>query len=90
MFAGSAGSSVEGRFSLKCVGRAKAEVVGENRTVRVRRGSFSDHFADGNAIHIYRIKAGSKCGSRKAKVRHLDLPDRADSLRAASGVLPHW
>ena len=41
MFAGSAGSSVEGRFSLPCVGDAKAAVVGENRTIPVRKGSFT-------------------------------------------------
>jgi hypothetical protein len=62
VFAGSAGSSVQGRFSLPCVGRATAAVVGENRTIPVHGGSFSDHFADGNAIHIYRIDGGSKCG----------------------------
>ncbi len=62
VFAGSAGSAVKGRFSLPCVSNAKAEVVGENRTIPIRRGSFSDHFADGNAIHIYRIDAGSRCG----------------------------
>jgi hypothetical protein len=61
LFAGSAGSSVEGRFSLPCVGNADAAVVGENRTVPVRNGSFSDRFADGNAIHIYRIDA--RCGT---------------------------
>ncbi len=64
VFAGSAGSSVKGRFSLPCVGDAKAAVLGENRTIPVRRGSFSDHFADGNAIHIYRINGGSTCGFR--------------------------
>jgi hypothetical protein len=62
VFTGSAGSSVTGRFSLPCVGRAKAVVVGENRAIRIRRGTFSDGFADGNAIHIYRIKGGSTCG----------------------------
>ena len=62
VFGGSAGSSVNGRFSLPCVGDAKAAVLGENRTIPVRGGSFSDHFADGNAIHIYRINGGSTCG----------------------------
>jgi hypothetical protein len=66
VFAGSAGSSAKGRFSLPCVGRATAAVVGENRTVRVRRGSFTDHFANGNAIHIYRIDGVSKCRPPKA------------------------
>jgi hypothetical protein len=62
VFAGSAGSPVEGRFSLPCVGDGKAEVVGEGRAVPIRDGRFSDHFADGNAIHIYRIDRVSKCG----------------------------
>jgi hypothetical protein len=62
VFAGSAGSSVEGRFSLPCVDDAKAAVVGENRTVPVRNGSFRDHFVDGNAIHIYRVDARPRCG----------------------------
>jgi hypothetical protein len=62
LFAGSAGGPVQGRFSLPCVGDATAAVVGENRSVRVRGGSFSDRFADGNAIHIYRLDGGSKCG----------------------------
>jgi hypothetical protein len=36
--------------------------VDENRKLPVRNGSFSDHFAGGNAIHIYRIDGVSKCG----------------------------
>ena len=62
VFAGSAGSSVKGRFSLPCVGDAKAAVLGEKRKLPVRGGSFRDRFADGNAIHIYRIDGGSTCG----------------------------
>ena len=62
VFAGSAGSSVNGRFSLPCVGDAKAAVLGEGRTISVRGGSFSDRFANGNAIHIYRIDGGTTCG----------------------------
>ncbi len=62
VFAGSAGSSVNGRFSLPCVGDASAALVGERRTIPVRDGSFTDHFADANAIHIYRINGGSTCG----------------------------
>lgn len=65
VFAGSAGSFVNGRFSLPCVGDAKAAVLGENRTIPVRDGSFSDRFADGNAIHIYRIDGGSTCRLRR-------------------------
>ena len=66
VFAGSQGSPVEGRFSLPCVGDTEAEVIGENRTIPVRKGFFSDHFADANAIHIYRIHRGSKCGRPRA------------------------
>ncbi len=32
-----------------------ATVEGENRTIPITNGSFTDNFADGNAIHIYRI-----------------------------------
>jgi hypothetical protein len=79
VFAGSAGSPVEGRFSLPCVGNAQAAVVGENRTIPVRGGSFTDHFADGNAIHIYRINDGPKCGlPRVAKVAQAGLAGGAD------------
>ena len=75
VFAGSAGSSVEGRFSLPCVDDANAAVVGENRTVPVRNGSFRDHFVDGNAIHIYRVDARSRCGPpRQGTVTPLALP----------------
>lgn len=80
VFAGSAGSPVEGRFSLPCVGNAHAAVVGENRTVPVRNGTFSDRFADGNAIHIYRIDA--RCGAgtpRHSTVTPLGLPASGDS-----------
>ena len=61
VFAGSAGAPVEGRFSLPCVGNSTATVVDENRKVPVRNGSFSDHFANGDAIHIYRIDGIQRC-----------------------------
>ena len=66
LFAGSAqnGSST-GSFVMRCVGEATASVVGENRKIPVRRGAFSDAFADGNAIHIYRIDGGSSCGLKR-------------------------
>lgn len=62
LFAGSAGSVAHGRFSIPCVGDAKATVLFENRSIPVHRGTFSDDFADGNAIHVYRIDGGSGCG----------------------------
>ena len=75
VFAGSAGSSVNGRFTLPCVGRTDATVVGENRTVPVRRGTFRDRFAGGNAIHIYRVPLGPTCASpRQATAVPADLP----------------
>jgi hypothetical protein len=51
-----------GNFAIPCVGNATATVIGENRTLPVTAGSFSDSFADGNAVHIYRIHGGSTCG----------------------------
>jgi len=63
VFAGSSeGTSSTGTLDLPCVGDATATVLGENRSVAVNGGSFSDGFADGNAIHIYRVDGGSTCG----------------------------
>ena len=42
-------------FSLSGVDSGTATVIGENRTIPISNGRFSDSFADGNAIHIYRI-----------------------------------
>jgi hypothetical protein len=49
-------------FSMPCVGDATATVLGENRTVPARGGTFTDSFGDGNAVHIYRLEGGSVCG----------------------------
>ena len=54
--------SSTGSFSIPCVGNATATVVDEGRTIPVIDGSFTDSFADGNAVHIYRIDGGSNCG----------------------------
>jgi hypothetical protein len=63
VFAGSsANASSTATFSIPCVGNATATVLGENRTVAVSNGAFADQFADGNAVHIYRIDGGSTCG----------------------------
>jgi hypothetical protein len=51
-----------GTFTLPCVGDATAERLGEGGSVHISGGSFRDSFADGNAIHIYRIDGGSTCG----------------------------
>jgi len=42
-------------FSLSGVDSGTATVIGENRTIPIANGRFSDGFPDGNAIHIYRI-----------------------------------
>ena len=66
VFAGSAGAAAAtGSFSIPCVGRATARVLGEKRAIPVRRGSFTDTFADANAVHIYRIDGGSACGLKR-------------------------
>jgi hypothetical protein len=49
-------------FRIRCVGNATAKVPWEKRSIAVRRGSFTDSFADKNAVHIYRIDGGSHCG----------------------------
>lgn len=63
VFAGSADNAAStGSFTIPCVGEATAVVLGENRSIPVSGGRFSDSFADGNAVHIYRIDGGSSCG----------------------------
>jgi hypothetical protein len=56
------GGPFTGNFSIGCVGDASATVVGENRSIPVSAGSWTDSFADMNAVHIYRIDGGSTCG----------------------------
>jgi hypothetical protein len=49
--AGSAG----GEVSFEVAAGSTAEVLDEDRTVEVRDGRFVDTFADGDAVHIYRV-----------------------------------
>jgi hypothetical protein len=63
IFAGSrAVGSRRARFRVRCTGDATVTVLDENRTLPLRGGSFTDSFADGNAVRIYRIDGGSTCG----------------------------
>jgi hypothetical protein len=63
IFAGSrAVGSRRARFRVRCTGDATVTVLDENRTLSLRGGSFTDSFADGNAVRIYRIDGGSTCG----------------------------
>jgi hypothetical protein len=50
-------------FNAPCVGDATVTVLNEGRTVPITKGTFSDRFADGNAVHIYRVDGGSSCGA---------------------------
>jgi hypothetical protein len=43
-------------FRLSGINRGTAKVIGEPRIIPISNGQFTDHFADGNAIHIYRIE----------------------------------
>jgi hypothetical protein len=57
-----ANANTTGVFNLACVGNATAVRLGESGSVPVTGGIFQDSFADGNAVHIYRIDGGSDCG----------------------------
>ncbi|MDV8147961.1 hypothetical protein [Arthrobacter sp. B10-11] len=63
-----AGSAQAGQqdalFRLNCLAGTDAAVtvLDENRTVSMTKGAFTDHFADGNAVHLYRIDgAAASC-----------------------------
>jgi hypothetical protein len=43
------------RFTLSGRQGTTATVIGEDRQIQIATGEFSDSFADGNTIHIYRI-----------------------------------
>ena len=61
LFAGADRGGGSATFSIPCVGNATAAVEGENRALPITGGSFTDQFADKNAVHIYRILGGSTC-----------------------------
>ncbi|AFR29217.1 hypothetical protein [Arthrobacter sp. Rue61a] len=48
-------------FTVKC-GGSTAVVIDEDRTIPIVDGTFTDTFADGNAVHLYRIEGGGTCG----------------------------
>lgn len=48
-------------FAVKC-GGSTAVVIDENRTIPMVKGTFTDTFADGNAVHLYSIEGGGSCG----------------------------
>lgn len=50
-------------FTAPCVGNATVTVLNENRTITLTNGTFTDRFADSNAVHLYRVDGGSSCGA---------------------------
>jgi hypothetical protein len=64
-----AGSAQAGQqqaaFQLSCMpnagGAAAVTVLDENRTVDMNNGAFTDKFADGNAVHVYKIDGTGSC-----------------------------
>jgi hypothetical protein len=96
VFAGSRNNASSiGTLSMPCVGDAKAVRLGETGSVPVWSGLFSDSFADGNAIHIYRIDGGSTCGLRAPTAPQVPRPegptrpaDPTRRLTARVGRLP--
>lgn len=49
-------------ITLGCGNANSAEVIDENRTVPITNRSFHDTFADGNAVHLYKIQGTDGCG----------------------------
>jgi hypothetical protein len=49
---------------LGCTGDATVTVLGEHRTLPVVGGTFVDTYADGDAVHLYRIDGGTSCTPR--------------------------
>jgi hypothetical protein len=62
VFAGARRGATTMTFSMPCIGNATATRLGESGTATITNGSFTDSFADKNAIHIYRIDGGTRCG----------------------------
>ena len=48
--------ATQGTFTLRGVGAAAAEVIGESRSITVANGTFSDDFAADYAVHLYRVE----------------------------------
>ena len=57
-------SAQRAALHVPCAGEQQVSVLDEDRTLPLSGGSFEDTFADGNAVHIYRIDSGSACWLR--------------------------
>jgi F5/8 type C domain/PKD domain len=62
VLAGAHNGGGQATFSIPCVGDATAVVDGENRSIPVNGGRFTDSFEDRNSVHVYRLDGGSRCG----------------------------
>ena len=67
VFAGATTGATTMNFSMPCIGSGATavnlgETAGGGSIPLNANGSFSDSFADRNAVHIYRIDGGSDCG----------------------------
>lgn len=63
VFAGSAQPAAQrATFTLSCLSSGTVRVVDENRSLPLTDGHFSDSFADGNAVHVYRVDGARGCG----------------------------
>ena len=64
LFAGSTQAGAQtATIQLRCGSGAAADVVFENRSVSTANAAITDTFADGNAVHIYKVAgAASRCG----------------------------
>jgi hypothetical protein len=49
-------------FSLECFDGATVTVLGESRVLTMAEGRFTDEFADGEAVHLYRVDGAPSCG----------------------------
>jgi hypothetical protein len=54
LFAAATDGAATVRFDLRCAADGTVTVLGEDRTLALEGGSFTDAFADGLAVHLYR------------------------------------
>jgi hypothetical protein len=52
----------EATITLSCGNADSAEVIDENRTLPIINRAFHDTYADGNAVHLYKINDTDNCG----------------------------
>jgi hypothetical protein len=74
-------------FTLAGGQGASATVMGENRSVPITGGRFRDNFADGNAIHIYRINAGPASRDRQGRTASVGRVRARALLRSSRTVV---